>query len=103
MLTTVLFCSQETCSLSVPATPEFGYDPDKDYLVTVMLEDYPDYTISVGDQVRSIRKPISKIPTQVHPPLPLPPASPSYSHYLEIQGYAAYSHLMIFMLDDIHA
>nr|XP_022324115.1 uncharacterized protein LOC111125010 [Crassostrea virginica]XP_022324116.1 uncharacterized protein LOC111125010 [Crassostrea virginica] len=54
----------ETCSLSVPATPEFGYDPDKDYLVTVMLEDYPDYTISVGDQVRSIRKPISKIPTQ---------------------------------------
>lgn len=59
------FVNQETCSLTIPATTQYGYDPNKDYRVTVMVEDYPDYTISVGDQVRSIRRPISKIPTQV--------------------------------------
>ncbi|XP_048777029.2 uncharacterized protein LOC125681133 [Ostrea edulis] len=56
--------SWETCSLTIPATTQYGYDPNKDYRITVMVEDYPDYTISVGDQVRSIRRPISKIPTQ---------------------------------------
>ena len=95
MLTAVLFCPQETCSLSVPATPEFGYDPDKDYLVTVMLEDYPDYTISVGDQVRSIRKPISKIPTQVQHP------SPSFSLLFTLLRNSRLC--SVFTLDDIHA
>lgn len=56
---------QETCSVSIPATTQHGYEPNRKYVITVMVEDYPDYTISVGDQVRSIRKPISKIPSQV--------------------------------------
>nr|XP_011453901.2 uncharacterized protein LOC105346853 [Crassostrea gigas] len=54
----------ETCSVSIPATTQDGYEPNRKYVITVMVEDYPDYTISVGDQVRSIRKPISKIPSQ---------------------------------------
>uniref|UniRef100_K1RUI2 Uncharacterized protein n=1 Tax=Magallana gigas TaxID=29159 RepID=K1RUI2_MAGGI len=54
-----------TCSVSIPATTQHGYEPNRKYVITVMVEDYPDYTISVGDQVRSIRKPISKIPSQV--------------------------------------
>ncbi|XP_062615305.1 uncharacterized protein LOC134277050 [Saccostrea cucullata] len=54
----------ETCTITIPATTQYGYEPNKDYRITVMVEDYPDYTISVGDQVRSIRRPISKIPTQ---------------------------------------
>ncbi|XP_061184405.1 uncharacterized protein LOC133192410 [Saccostrea echinata] len=54
----------ETCSIAIPATTRYGYEPNKDYRITVMVEDYPDYTISVGNQVRSIRRPISKIPTQ---------------------------------------
>lgn len=51
--------------MMVSATRFHGYRPDKDYHVTLIVEDFPDYTIMVGSEIRSIRKPISKIPLQV--------------------------------------
>lgn len=59
-----LFCKVE-CTVVVSATRLHGYRPDKDYQITLMVEDFPDYTIKVGSEVRSIHNPISKIPLQV--------------------------------------
>lgn len=59
-----LFCKVE-CTVVVSATRLHGYRSDKDYQITIMVEDFPDYTIKVGSEVRSIHKPISKIPLQV--------------------------------------
>ncbi|XP_065930846.1 uncharacterized protein [Magallana gigas] len=63
------------CTVVVSATRLHGYRPDKDYQITLMVEDFPDYTIKVGSEVRSIHNPISKIPLQftvrvIHDPRP---------------------------------
>ncbi|XP_078323267.1 uncharacterized protein LOC111124714 [Crassostrea virginica] len=52
------------CTLTISASRWNGYKADVDYHVTLMVEDYPDYTIKVGTTIRSIRRPISKIPLQ---------------------------------------
>ncbi|KAK3100277.1 hypothetical protein FSP39_017418 [Pinctada imbricata] len=56
---------KEKCSLTITATASNGFVPEHDYRLTVMLEDYPDYTISMGKEIRSIRRPMSKIPLQL--------------------------------------
>lgn len=63
--TYIILFQKGKCTLTISASRWNGYKADVDYHVTLMVEDYPDYTIKVGTTIRSIRRPISKIPLQV--------------------------------------
>ncbi|XP_021359543.1 uncharacterized protein LOC110454391 isoform X2 [Mizuhopecten yessoensis] len=56
--------NEENCTLTLHTTTANGYTPNTLYRVTVMVEDFPDYTVSVGSEIRNPRQCISKIPLQ---------------------------------------
>ncbi|XP_060065877.1 uncharacterized protein LOC132546185 [Ylistrum balloti] len=56
--------NEENCTLTVHTTISNGYQPNTLYRVTVMIEDFPDYTISVGNEIKNPRHCLSKIPLQ---------------------------------------
>ncbi|XP_069130848.1 uncharacterized protein [Argopecten irradians] len=56
--------NEENCTLTVDTSAINGYRPDSLYRVTIMVEDFPDYTISVGSEIKNPRHRLSAIPLQ---------------------------------------